>query len=155
MSLPLPFLPRSDREGSNRAMHLTSICALHLYRVSGVDFTQIDGVGVLTVLTLLSELGLDPSRFPTLKHFVSWFGLCPGSRITGGKCKSSKTRPVANRVATALRMAAQTLVRSHSALGAFYPVACKPVSVLLRPLQRRPTSWLASSVIFGPQVAPM
>lgn len=69
----------------------------HLYRISGVDFTQIDGFGALTVLTLLSEVGLDPSRFPTVKHFTSWLGLCPGSRITGGKIKSSKTRPVANR----------------------------------------------------------
>jgi transposase len=74
----------------------------------------------LTVLTLLSELGLDPSRFPSAKHFASWLGLCPGSRITGGKRKSSKPRPVVNRVANALRMAAQTLVRSQSALGAFY-----------------------------------
>lgn len=92
----------------------------HLYRSSGVDFTQIDGFGALTVLILLSEVGLDPSRFPTVKHFTSWLGLCPGSRITGGKVKSSKTRPVVNRAANALRMAAQTLCRSHSALGAFF-----------------------------------
>ncbi|WP_414590175.1 transposase [Scytonema sp. PCC 10023] len=65
----------------------------HLYRISGVDFTQIDGLGVLTVLTLLSELGLDPTRFPTVKHFTSWLGLCPGSRITGGKVKSSRISP--------------------------------------------------------------
>ncbi len=92
----------------------------HLYRISGVDFTQVDGFGALTVLILLSELGLDPSRFPSIKHFTSWLGLCPGSRITGGKVKSSKTRPVANRAANAFRMAAQTLCRSHSALGAYY-----------------------------------
>jgi transposase len=92
----------------------------HLYRISGVDFTAVDGLGALTVLVLVSELGLDPARFPTVKHFTSWLGLCPGSRITGGKVKSSKTRPVANRAATALRMAAQTLCRSHSALGAYY-----------------------------------
>jgi transposase len=92
----------------------------HLYRILDVDLTQVDGFGVLTVLTLLSELGLDPSRFPTVKHFTSWLGLCPGSRITGGKAKSSKTRHVVNRVAGALRMAAQTLSRSNSALGAFY-----------------------------------
>lgn len=92
----------------------------HLYRISGVDFTQIDGFGGLTVLILLSELGLDPSRFPSVKHFTSWLGLCPGSRVTGGKVKSSKTRPVVNRAANAFRMAAQTLCRSHSALGAYY-----------------------------------
>ena len=92
----------------------------HLYRISGVDFTQIDGCGALTILILLSELGLDPSRFPTVKHFTSWLGLCPGSRVTGGKVKSSKTRRVVNRAANAFRMAAQTLCRSHSALGAYY-----------------------------------
>ena len=114
-------LPPAKRRGKKQPGNAPDFdLRTHLYRISGVDFTQINGVGVLTVLTLLSELGLDPSRFPTSKHFVSWLGLCPGSRITGGKSKSSKTRQVANRVATALRMAAQTLVRSHSALGAFY-----------------------------------
>jgi hypothetical protein len=65
----------------------------HLYRISGVDFTQIDGFGALTVLTLLSEVGLDPSRFPTVKHFTSWLGLCPGSRITGGKVTHFQNTP--------------------------------------------------------------
>ena len=114
-------LPASKRRGKKQPGNAPSFdLRTHLYRMSGVDFTQIDGFGGLTVLTLLSELGLDPSRFPSAKHFASWLGLCPGSRITGGKQKSSKTRPVVNRVANALRMAAQTLVRSQSALGAFY-----------------------------------
>jgi len=69
----------------------------HLHRISGVDFTKIDGMGVLTVQTILSEIGLDPRRFPTVKHFTSWLGLCPGSNITGGKMKSSRTRLVLNR----------------------------------------------------------
>ncbi len=92
----------------------------HLYRITGVDLTQIAGLGALSVLVILSEIGLDASQFPTVKHFVSWLGLCPGSRITGGKIKSSKTRRVVNRAANAFRMAAQTLSRSQSALGAFY-----------------------------------
>ena len=92
----------------------------HLFRISGVDFTQIDGLNVLTVQTILSEVGLDPTRFPTVKHFCSWLGLCPGSRITGGKVKSSQTRKVVNRAANAFRLAAQSLSRSCSALGAFY-----------------------------------
>jgi hypothetical protein len=62
----------------------------HLYRMSGVDFTAVDCSGALTVLILLSEVGLDPTRFPTVKHFTSWLGLCPGSRVTGGKVKSSR-----------------------------------------------------------------
>jgi transposase len=114
-------LPAAKRRGKKQPGNAPSFdLRTHLYRISGVDFTQIHGFGVLTVLTLLSELGLDPSRFPSAKHFASWLGLSPGSRITGGKRKSSKTRQVANRVATALRMAAQTLCRSQSALGAFY-----------------------------------
>ncbi|UBF23854.1 IS110 family transposase [Kovacikia minuta CCNUW1] len=114
-------LPAAKRRGKKQPGNAPSFdLRTHLYRISGVDFTQVDGFGVLTVLTLLSELGLDPSKFPSAKHFASCLGLCPGSRITGGKRKSSQTRQVANRVATALRMAAQTLVRSHSALGAFH-----------------------------------
>ena len=94
--------------------------ASHLYRISGVDFTRIDGLGVLTVQTILSEVGLDPSRFPTVKHFTSWLGLCPGSRVSGGKVKSSRTRPVINRAANAFRLAAHALRRSQTALGAFF-----------------------------------
>lgn len=92
----------------------------HLQRITGVDFTRIDGLGVLTVQTIISEVGLDPSRFPTAKHFTSWLGLCPGCRITGGKVKSSQTRHVVNRAANAFRIAAQTAGKSNSALGAFY-----------------------------------
>lgn len=114
-------LPKPKRRGKKQPGNAPSFdLRTHLYRIIGVDFTQIAGFGALTVLILLSELGLDPSRFPTVKHFVSWLGLCPGSRITGGKVKSSKTRKVVNRAANAFRMAAQTLCRSHSALGAFY-----------------------------------
>lgn len=111
-----PKHPRHLPQGNEPAFDLRT----HLYRISGVDFTRIDGLGVLTVQTILSEVGLDPSRFPTVKHFTSWLGLCPGSRITGGKVKSSRTRPVVNRAANAFRMAAQTAGKSHSALGAFY-----------------------------------
>jgi hypothetical protein len=96
----------------------------HLFRISGVDFTQIDGLNVLTVQTILSEVGLDPNRFPTVKHFCSWLGLSPGSKITGGKVKSSQTRKVVNRAANAFRLAAQSLSRSGSALGAFYRRLC-------------------------------
>lgn len=89
----------------------------YLYHISGLDFTLIDGLDVLTVQTILSEVGLDPKRFPTVKHFTSWLGLCPGQKITGGKVKSSQTRRVVNRAASAFRMAAFSLTQSRSALG--------------------------------------
>lgn len=114
-------LAKSKRRGKKQPGNAPQFdLRTHLYRISGVDFTLVDGFGALTVLVLLSELGLDSSRFKSVKHFTSWLGLCPGSRVTGGKVKSSKTRNVVNRAANAFRMAAQTLCRSHSALGAFY-----------------------------------
>jgi transposase len=92
----------------------------HLYRISGVDFTQIDGLEALTVQAIISEVGLDPTRFTTAKHFASWLGICPGSKISGGKILSSKTRKVANRASNAFRLAAQSLANSQTALGGFY-----------------------------------
>lgn len=91
-----------------------------LHRLLGVDLTQIDGLDALTVQAVLSECGLDLSAFQDVKHFCSWLGLCPGTRITGGKRKSGRSRPVAHRAATALRRAAQSLWHSDSALGAFF-----------------------------------
>jgi transposase len=92
----------------------------HLYRIAGVDFTRITGFDALTVQTILSEVGLDPSRFPSEKHFASWLALCPDNRITGGTVKHTKTRKVVSRVATALRRAAQSAANSDTALGGYY-----------------------------------
>jgi transposase len=91
-----------------------------LYRCTGVDLTAIEGVGVLTAQVVISEIGLDMSRWPSEKQFASWLGLCPDNRISGGKVLSSHTRPVVNPVADALRIAATTLQHSKTALGAFY-----------------------------------
>jgi transposase len=91
-----------------------------LYEKFGVDLTAIEGIGVLTGLVLLTEVGPHVSRFRTEKHFCSWLGLCPDNRISGGKVLSSRTRRVVNRATDALRMAASTLERSQSALGGYY-----------------------------------
>ena len=91
-----------------------------LYRISGVDLTALAGFDVLTVLTLISEVGLDPHKWPTEKHFSSWLGLCPNNKVTGGRVYSTKSRKVVNRAANAFRMAAQAAGKSHTALGAYY-----------------------------------
>ena len=91
----------------------------HLYRMTGVDLTRIDGVDGLTALKVISEVGTDMTRWPSAKHFASWLGLSPHNRITGGKVISSKTKASANRAAAALRLAANALHRSDCALGAF------------------------------------
>lgn len=93
---------------------------VELYRWAGVDLTAIEGIGVLTAQVVLSEVGLDMSRWPTEKHFTSWLGLCPDNRISGGKVLSSHTRHVVNPVTDALRLAATTLQHSKTALGGFY-----------------------------------
>lgn len=89
-----------------------------LYRVTGVDLTQIDGLDVLTAQTVISEVGVDMSPWKTEHHFSSWLGLCPDNRSSGGKILHQGTRKVINRAANALRLAAWNLLRSHSALGA-------------------------------------
>ena len=90
-----------------------------LYYVVGVDLTEIEGVSELTALTLISEIGPGVSKFPGVKQFCSWLGLCPNWRKTGGKVKSSRTRRGVNHAALALRLAAQSLHHSQGAVGAF------------------------------------
>jgi transposase len=96
----------------------------HLFRVCGVDLTRIDGIDVTTAMAVISETGPDLSRFPDAGHFASWMGLCPGTKITGGKVMSGKTKRCANRAAQALRMAAAALRTSQSALGAYFRRMC-------------------------------
>lgn len=90
-----------------------------LIRITGVDLTKIPAIGASTALTIVSEIGLDMNRWRSAKNFASWLGLCPGNKVSGGKKLSSKTKPCANRVAIALRVAANTLYRSECAFGAF------------------------------------
>ena len=93
-----------------------------LYRAFGVDLTQIPGINTLTAQMLLTEVGPDLSRFPTVAAFCSWLRLCPEPepKISGGKVLSSKTRPSKNRAALSLRMAAQGLHRSQTFLGDYF-----------------------------------
>jgi transposase len=90
-----------------------------LYYATGVDLTAIEGIDELHALTLVSELGCDLSKWPTLKQFTCWLGLCPNWKKTGGKVQSSQTRRGKNRAARALRLAAWSLMRSKSYLGAY------------------------------------
>ncbi len=92
----------------------------HCFHLAGVDLTSIDGVGVNTALTVLSEVGTDMSCWRSERAFGAWLGLAPHLRKSGGRVMGSKTSPNAQRAANALRLAAQGVSNSKSALGAFY-----------------------------------
>jgi transposase len=91
-----------------------------LFERTGIDLTQIGGIGAYSVLQFLSEVGTDMTRWPTSKHFASWLGLCPGTKISGGKRLDRRTREVRNRAAQVLRIAASGLRASKCALGAYF-----------------------------------
>jgi transposase len=108
--------PLKGRRGNAPAFDLRE----PLYRAAGVDLTVIEGIEESTALTLLGEVGTDMSRWPTVKQFCSWLGLCPQHKVSGGKVLSRRTKPCANRAAQALRLAASCLHSSKSATGAFF-----------------------------------
>jgi transposase len=91
-----------------------------LYRITGIDWAQINGIDVLTAQTVMAEAGADLSAFPSEKQFVSWLGLSPTNEQSGGKILHRRTRKVVNRASVAFRNAAVTLLRSQSYLGAQY-----------------------------------
>jgi transposase len=102
--------------GNQPRMELTA----ELKRICGVDLTSIDGIDVMTVMTVISEVGTDLSGFKDENHFAAWMGLVPSKDITGGKVVKNSKKKVKNRVGVALRMAATTLLDSDTYLGARY-----------------------------------
>jgi transposase len=91
-----------------------------LYRMLGVDLSQVDGFAPYTVLRLVGECGDDMTKWPTEKHFTSWLSLAPGNKISGGRVLSSRTRRSSNRTAALLRLVAVSVGKTQTALGAFY-----------------------------------
>jgi transposase len=114
---PLPT-PRSRRKPRDNEPRFEVRALLH--HLSGADLTQIDGIRPYSALRILAEIGTDMSRWPTERHFTSWLTLAPKNKISGGRLLSSRTQPSANRAALALRLAAQSLGRTQTALGAVF-----------------------------------
>jgi len=92
----------------------------YLRRICGVDLTQVIGLNVLSVLLIVSEIGVDMSKWRSAKAFSAWLGLCPRNKISGRKVLDTRTCKVISRVATTLRLAAQSVGRTNTALGIFY-----------------------------------
>src|ERR1700691_2706848 len=117
-----------------------------LFRMTGTDLTQIDGIDVMTATTILSEAGWDMSKWKTEDHFVSWLRLCPDNRISGNKIIGKGRLPTNNRISVALKMAASTLRLSNTYVGAQFrrlrtkrgpPVAIKAMAAKLARLVYR------------------
>ncbi len=119
-----PHLPDASEGGSQKSQSMTAspdgVLRSELNRVFGIDLTQIPGIRVGIAQTLFGEIGPDFTKFRSASAFASWMGLCPDNEISGGKVLWVGTRKVKCRAATALRLAAQSLHHSKSALGDFY-----------------------------------
>lgn len=114
-----PIGPKPKGKGSSRNAPEFDL-RTELYRITGIDWTQVNGIDVLTAQTVIAEAGADLSAFPREKQFTSWLGLCPTNEQSGGKILNRRTRKVVNRASVAFRNAATTLLRSQSYLGAQY-----------------------------------
>src|SRR5206468_4843696 len=110
---------RTKKKRSRNQLRLDIRSFLH-HLTGGVDLTQIDGLGPHTSLKLIAEIVTDMTRWPTEKHFTSWLTLAPNNKISGGRLLGSRTQPSANRAAAALRLAAEAVGKTQTALGAFY-----------------------------------
>jgi transposase len=112
--------PQAELKRKPRRNEMNFDLRTQLHRIFAVDLTEIPGINTLTAHALFTEVGRDLSKFANVAAFTSWMGLCPDNRVSGGKILHARTRKVNNRVARALRMAAQTLARSHGWLGQYY-----------------------------------
>lgn len=115
-ALELP--PRRRRRPQKNEPHFEIQSVLHA--LLGVDLTQIHGLGPYSALRIIAECGTDMTRWPTSKHFTSWLTLAPGSKISGGRVLSARSRRSTNRAAVLLRIAAVSVGRTSTALGAFF-----------------------------------
>ena len=114
---PLPAASKPKRKQNNAPDY---DLRPYLYQMAGVDLTRVDGLDTVLVQEIISEIGLDMSKWPTDKHFTSWLKLAPYNDISGGKVLKRKTGKSSNRAARAFRLAAWAVSRTDTALGAFY-----------------------------------
>jgi transposase len=120
---PMPSSPElgGGKSGKRKPpVALETSLAGHLKRILGVDLTTIPGLNVLAILTLISEIGTNMTKWRNEKAFVSWLGLSPNNKISGQRVLSSRTRKVVNRAATILRLAAMIVGKTDTPLGSFY-----------------------------------
>jgi hypothetical protein len=117
---PLAPLPPASKKHRRQGNAPDYDLRAYLYQMTGVDLTLIDGLEAVSVQNIIAEVGLDMSKWPTVKHFTSWLRLAPNNDISGGRVLRRATPKTQNRASQAFRMAAQSLKHSQSALGGYY-----------------------------------
>ena len=117
---PPPVPPMVDKPNTHSKNAPRFDARTQLYRITGVDLVAVPGLHVSTVQTIISEIGIDMSAWRTEKHFCAWLHLAPHNDISGGKVLRSRVLPSHNRAAQAFRLAAQSVARTDTALGAYY-----------------------------------
>jgi len=136
----LPEEKRKDRLQKKKGNQPQFDLQQQLFRMTGTDLTQIDGIDVMTAATILSEAGWDMIKWKDEDHFVSWLRLAPDNRISGDRIVGKGRLPTSNRVTVALKLAANNLRTSQSYLGAQFrrlrarldtPVAIKAMAAKL------------------------
>ena len=117
---PEKFPKKKNHSHSRNAPKNGNGLRRYLMRIAGVDLAAVDGISVSIAQTVISEIGTDMSKWPTVKHFCSWLGLAPRNDVTGGKVIRSRTYKTKNRAGQAFRLAASSVTRADCAFGAFY-----------------------------------
>ena len=116
-----PLAPSSNRHKKRQGNEYHFEMREEMYRILGVDLTQVPGIGTSFTAVLVSEVGEDLKQdFASAAAFASWLGFCPAHEISGGKILSRRTRKVKSRLTNAFRMCAQALHKSDSYLGHYY-----------------------------------
>jgi hypothetical protein len=137
---------RKKKRGNSPQFDLRQL----LYLMSGVDLARIDGIDVITAMTVVAEAGYDMSPWPRAEHFVSWLRLAPDNRISGDKIIGKGRTPTQNRLTQALKMAASSLKTSKTYLGSATPTAPGKA----RPGRRRQGNGRQTSTFGVQHVAP-
>jgi transposase len=116
----LPNIPKGRRKTSSGKNKFPFNLTAYLNEILGVNVTEVAGISEISALTIMSEVGLDMSRWKTQHHFTSWLGLAPNTKISGGKIISSRIKKKKHNAGQAFRVAANSLYNSKSPLGDYY-----------------------------------
>src|SRR6266481_3113162 len=151
----LPEENRKERLRKNKTNKPRFDLRTELFRMTGTDLTQVDGIDVRTAATVISEAGWDMSKWRTEDHFASWLRLCPDNRVSGDKVIGKRRLPINNRLSVAFKTAASTLRQSITYLGAQFrrlktrlgpPIAIKAMAARLARLVYRMMRWVAQAL---------